>query len=93
MSETHEAIEGNAVIREVLGLLERNTESVGVEGETSDDDVVLDHVARYGAGAVRDLELLAKILEGGRALGAKELVVALEKREKRAVSTARQRMV
>ena len=59
---------------------------MGIQGEASNDNIILDDIALDVAGTIRDLERLVGILERGRALGTEEGVVALETREKKRIS-------
>ena len=77
LGETHETVEGNAVVGEVDRLGQRDTESVRGEGKAGDGNVVLDDVALDVAGAVGDLEWLLGVHKRRRALRPKELVVTL----------------
>ena len=59
---------------------------MGIQGEASNNNVILDDVALDVASTIRDLERLVRVLEGGRALGTEEGVVALGTREKKRIS-------
>ena len=86
LGETHETVERHAVVREVDGLRGGDTERVGIQGEASNDNVILDDVALDVASTIRDLERLVGVLERRRALRTEEGVVALETREKKRIS-------
>ena len=78
LSETHQAVEGNRIGREIDTLFSSNTEGVRVESQASNVDVVGDDVTGNLSGAVGDLELLASVYERRRRLRAQECVVTLK---------------
>ena len=59
---------------------------MGIQGEASNNNVILDDVALDVASTIRDLERLVRVLERRRALGTEEGVVALGTRKKKRIS-------
>ena len=78
LGETHEAVEGHGVIREVGGFRVGNAEGVPGERKASNADIVGNDVARNVTGTVGDLELLVRVGERGRTVRPKEGVGTLQ---------------